>query len=103
MRGWGNKHENLNKKIPSSVVAIDPRPESAEISSTSSMTVVGFLSANRSKLMQYCLIEDENLDLDRFDSVYHSLINGDIRTALNASVRTTALLVDILKVNNIRI
>lgn len=95
---WINRGGYLpsDVSLPSDV-AFDPRPESPESSS-----IVVFLNANRSKLMQMCMEEDQ-IDLNTFDTIFKSLMEGDTITALNASVRTTVLLLDIIQSNNINI
>lgn len=63
--------------------------------------MVNFLVANRSKFVQICLDDDKNLDLKTFDFIFQSIIDNNIRTALDASVRVTAVILYILDVNKI--
>ena len=61
--------------------------------------MVNFLSANKNKIMQVCLEEDKNLDLNKFELIFQSVIRNDNITALAASTRITALIFDILDAN----
>lgn len=63
--------------------------------------MVNFLMANKSKLMQLCMDDNSKLNLDDFYTIFESIINKDVATAVSKSIRTTALLLDILDVNNI--
>lgn len=79
----------------------EPIPESMEnIEEFNTFSMVNFLVANRSKLMQLCLDDNRNLGVDGFYTIFQSLIANDIATALKRSLRTTVLLVDILDINN---
>lgn len=63
--------------------------------------MVNFLIANKTKIMQLCLEDDRNLDLVKFDVIFQNIIQNNIRTALEASIRITAVILDILDVNKI--
>ena len=63
------------------------------------LDMVNFLAANKNKIMQICLEEDKNLDLNIFELIFQSIIKNDNRTALAASNRITALIFDILDAN----
>ena len=66
------------------------------------LDIVNFLTANKNKIMQICLDEDKNLDLNVFELIFQSIIRNDNRTALDASIRITSLIFDILDANKIK-
>lgn len=70
--------------------------ESQEISS-----MVNFLLANKNKIMQICMAADDQLDFEKFDEIYQNLLQKNIASALDASMRITILILDILDTNNI--
>lgn len=70
--------------------------EEPEISS-----MVNFLEANRVKLMQVCLEDKRDLDLEVFQFVFQKIMENDIKTAYNANKRITAIIINILDLNNI--
>lgn len=63
--------------------------------------MVNFLVANRGKFVQICLEDDKNLDLDKFDFIFHKIMENEIRTAFEASIRITTIILNILDVNKI--
>lgn len=75
-------------------------PESLDEIEFETSSMVNFLIANRSKLMQLCMNDDRTLSLCAFDIIFQSLLEKDIVTATSKSMRITALLLDILEANN---
>lgn len=65
-------------------------------------SMVNFLIANRSKIMQICMGSDKNLDLDTFDLIFQKIVEKDITTALTVNIKVTALILDILDNNKIK-
>lgn len=66
------------------------------------LSKINFLIANKNKLMQRCLQDDKTLDLKLFEIVFHAIMENKITTALGASIRLTAIILDILDINNIK-
>lgn len=62
--------------------------------------MVSFLTANRNKLIQICLDDDNTMDLCLFDGVFESIMDNRIECALHKDKRLTAIILDVLQ-NNI--
>lgn len=76
---------------------VEDSRESQEISA-----MVNFLVANKNKIMQICLEDDKSMELSVFENIFQNVLENKITPALLAGTRVTAIILDLLDVNNIK-